>query len=159
MTSGRGGGVAVYLHDAVSYSRRPDLESEQLNDLWVEIKFPSSKGMLLGTIYRPPYNANTSNWCQLMEHTLEPAQSENKEIIMMGAINIHFAGGVACNDEWQSVVESFQLTQVITSPTRVTMTTKTPIYHIYTTHPEHVRASKVGFLSARDHHPEIMLNN
>ena len=54
-------------------------------------------------------------------------------------------------------MESSQLTQVITSPTRVTVTTETLIYHMYTTHPEHVRASNVGFLSASDHHPVIML--
>ena len=57
-TTGRGGGVVVYLHDVVPYSRRPDLESEQLEALRVEIKFPCSKGMLLGTIYRPQDNAN-----------------------------------------------------------------------------------------------------
>ena len=54
-----------------------------------------------------------SNRCQLMEHILEAAQKEDKDIIMMNDINIHFAGGVACSDELQSVVESFHLTQVI----------------------------------------------
>ena len=77
-----------------------------------------------------------------MEHTLEAAQKEDKDIIMMDDINIHFAGGVACSDELQYVVESFQLTQVITSPTRVT-TTETLIDHIYTTHPEHVHPTKL----------------
>ena len=75
----------------------------------------------------------------------------------MGDININFEGGVACNDQWQPVVDSLQLTQVITSPTRVTATTETIIDHIYTTHPQHVRASKVGLLSASDHFPVIMI--
>ena len=56
MSTGRGGGVAVYLHDSVPYTRRHDLEKDQLEDLWVEIKFTCSIGILLGTIYRKPDN-------------------------------------------------------------------------------------------------------
>ena len=65
--------------------------------------------------------------------------------------------GVVTNDKWRGVVDTFQLTQVITSPTRVTATTDTLIDHIYTTHPQHVRASKVGVLPASDHLPVVML--
>lgn len=54
-STGRGGGVAVYLHDSVPYNRRHDLEKDQLEDLWVEIKFPCSTGILLGTVYRQWY--------------------------------------------------------------------------------------------------------
>ena len=64
----------------------------------------------------------------------------------MGDININFVNGVVTNEEW-----------VITSPTRVTATTDTLIDHIYTTHPQHVRASKVGVLSASDHLPVVIL--
>ena len=98
-----------------------------------------------------------TTWCASMQQTLESAQDEDKEIIVMGDINKHFEGGVSCNDQWQAVVDSLQLTQVITSPTRVTATTETIIDHIYTTHPQHVCASKVGLLSASDHFPVIMI--
>ena len=43
------------------------------------------------------------------------------------------------------------MTQVTGEPTRVTASSETLIDHIYTTHPQHVRASAVGSLSARDH--------
>ena len=36
----------------------------------------------------------------------------------MGDININFEGGVACNDQRRAVVDSLQLTNFITSPTR-----------------------------------------
>ena len=39
----------------------------------------------------------------------------------MGDIN--FVNGVVTNEEWRGVVDAFQLTQVITPPTRVTATT------------------------------------
>ena len=150
-STGRGGGVAVYLHDSVSYNRRHDLEKDQLEDLWVEIKCPCSIGTLLGTVYRPPDNTRIDNWCSLIESTLERIQGDSKETILMGDINTNFVNGVVTNEKWRAVVDTFQLTQVITSPTRVTATTDTLIDHIYTTHPEHVRASKAGVLSASDH--------
>ena len=76
----------------------------------------------------------------------------------MGDININFVNGVIANEKWRGVVDAFQLTQVITLPTRVTATTDTLIDHIYTTHPQHVRARNVGILSARDHLPVAMLS-
>ena len=75
----------------------------------------------------------------------------------MGDININFVNGVVTSEKWRSVVDTFQLTQIITSPTRVTATTDTLIDHIYTTHPQHVRASKVGVLYASDNLLVVML--
>ena len=45
----------------------------------------------------------------------------------MGDININFVNGVVTNEEWRGVVDIFQMTQVITSPTRVTATSDTLI--------------------------------
>ena len=77
---GRGGGVDVYIRDEIPYSRRTDLENEHLEDLWIEIKFPRSKGILLETIYRPPDNASNSitTWRASMQHSLESAHDEDK---------------------------------------------------------------------------------
>jgi exonuclease III len=96
-STGRGGGVAVYLHDSVSYNRRHDLEKDQLEDLWVEIKCPCSIGILLGTVYRHLDNTRSDNWCSLIESTLETTQGESKETILMGDININFVNGVVTN--------------------------------------------------------------
>ena len=42
-------------------------------------------------------------------------------------------------------------------PTRVIAIAETIIDHVYTIHPQHVRASKVDLLSASDHFPVIMI--
>ena len=75
-----------------------------------------------------------------MEQTLETAQLEQKEVIIMGDISIDWLHEQAKEEEWQRVVEAFQMTQVIGEPTPVTASTETLIDHIYTTHPRHVRA-------------------
>ena len=50
----RGGGVGVYLADHLMYSRRFDFESREIETLWIELKFPNTKPILIGTYYRPP---------------------------------------------------------------------------------------------------------
>ena len=144
-STGTGGGVAVYLHDGVPYNRRHDLEKDQLEKLWVQIICPFSIGILLGIAQRSPDNTRSGNCCSLVEFTLEISQGERKETIPMGDINTNVVNGVVTNEKWRDVVDAFQLTLVITSPTRVTATTDTLIDHIYTTHPQHVRASKVVY--------------
>ena len=77
-SGGRGGSVAVYIRDEIPYSRRTDLENEHLEeDLWIEITFPCSKGILLETIYRPPDNASNIITTSI-QRSIESAQDEDK---------------------------------------------------------------------------------
>ena len=52
-THGRGGGVALYLKNCLSYKRRFDLEMPNLELLWCEVILLNSK-ILMGVSYRPP---------------------------------------------------------------------------------------------------------
>ncbi len=36
--SGKGGGVAVYISDQMTYNRRLDLETDKIECIWVEMK-------------------------------------------------------------------------------------------------------------------------
>ena len=49
----RGGGVALYVAEHLLYTRRLDLESGNLEFLWVEITANKTK-VLCGVCYRPP---------------------------------------------------------------------------------------------------------
>ena len=84
----QGGGVTVYLCDSVPNHCRCDLESTQLEDLWVEIKFPHTRGLLYYALSTDHWTANMSTWCESMEQTLETVQLEQKEVTIMGDINI-----------------------------------------------------------------------
>ena len=50
----RAGGVVVYISESLPAIRRNDLERANIEGIWTEILQPHAKGILLGTIYRPP---------------------------------------------------------------------------------------------------------
>ena len=46
-SSGKGGGVGVYISTSVPFHRRTDLEDEVIECIWIEILFPKTKSFLL----------------------------------------------------------------------------------------------------------------
>ena len=52
--SGSGGGVGVYINEKLDFIRRNDLESDQIESIWIEIRIKNSKNMLLCILYKPP---------------------------------------------------------------------------------------------------------
>ena len=49
-----GGGVALYTRSNISYTRRTDLETDDIECIWVEIKNKQRKPLLVCSVYRPP---------------------------------------------------------------------------------------------------------
>lgn len=81
-SSGRkSGGVAIYISDKIPAVRRCDLEDMALENLWLELMFPKSKGILLGTCYRPP---DDSQFLEIFKLSLERVSREDKETVLQG---------------------------------------------------------------------------
>ena len=54
-SSGRkGGGVAIYVSEKIPAVRRRNLEHTALENLWLELTLPKSKGILVETCFRRP---------------------------------------------------------------------------------------------------------
>lgn len=54
-SSGRkGGGVAIYVSEKIPAVRRRNLEHTALENLWLELTLPKSKGILAETCFRRP---------------------------------------------------------------------------------------------------------
>lgn len=66
-------------------NRKNDLEDENIELLWLEIK-TKNKAMLLGTIYRPP-NSNNKFWDLLEENIDKVIELCYVNIIITGDIN------------------------------------------------------------------------
>lgn len=52
--AGKGVGVAVYIRKGIVWSRRYDLEIDEIEGIWIEIFLPRSKPFLICILYRPP---------------------------------------------------------------------------------------------------------
>ena len=49
-----GGGVGAYIKNGIPYTRRVDLETDDLEIIWLEINFKNCKLFVVGVLYRPP---------------------------------------------------------------------------------------------------------
>ena len=56
-----GGGVGAYIKNGIPYTRRVDLETDDLEIIWLEINFKNCKSFVVGVLYRPPVSSKYSN--------------------------------------------------------------------------------------------------
>ena len=49
----RGGGLLLYIHENVPYKRRIELENNQIESVWIKVRFPNSKSFLLNFLTGP----------------------------------------------------------------------------------------------------------
>ena len=82
---------------------------------------------------------------------LSIAQTSGLEFLLMGDFNIDLKAHT--NNKWLNLINLFDLTQLVTEPTRVTETTDTLIDHVYTAHPENIVRCFTSTLSLSDHFP------
>ena len=82
--TGESGGVAVYIKDTLCWHRRHDLETDDIECIWIELSINNkSRPILLGNIYRPP---DTSlylprDFNEEFEKMLEKINAEEKETL------------------------------------------------------------------------------
>ena len=73
------------------------------------------------------------------------------EILLLGDFNINYA--IEPPQFWANALEEFNLSQVITTPTRVTDKSDTLIDHVYTNKPENICEINVPIVALSDHYP------
>ena len=105
---------------------------------------------LIGYIYRPP-NSN-AEWITRFETMLMEVDIEEKEIIILGDFNIDLLSNrIPC--KWTHLKNIFNMTQVISNPTRVTKSSSTLLDHAYSNIPENIDFISVPKYSVSDHYP------
>ena len=119
--TGKGGGVGTYISDKVNWSRRDDLEDDKIEVMWIELCPNLARGVLIAVIYRlpttPKFLHNNSN--ELLNTMLSNASVENKEIIVLGALNANFLVPSDSKD-LKDIFDIFGFKQMINKPTRIT---------------------------------------
>ena len=49
-----GGGIGAYVREGILYTKRKDLECDNLEMMWLKISFKNAKNFLIAVLYRPP---------------------------------------------------------------------------------------------------------
>ena len=152
--TGEGGGVAVYIKDTLCWHRRQDLETDDIECIWIELSFNNkSRPILLGNIYRPP---DTSlflprDFDEKFETMLEKIDGEEKETLLLGDMNCDFLKK-ASNNLLKHVLSSQGFVQNVKNPTRVTKDSKTLIDVILSNRPQNLPETIVIESGLSDHH-------
>ena len=118
-------GLCIYIKCDIRYTRRKDLESDEVESLWIELQLPG-RSVFIGFIYRNPRDMIV--WEDQFCDMLDSVVSLNKEYLLLGDFNIDL---MFPRHRWNSIISSFNLQQLIKYPTRVTVNSCTLLDHIY----------------------------
>ena len=146
-----GGGLIIYTRSNLACIHRDGLEIRDTEILWLEVKNNKQQPFLLCYCYRPP--SATTEWTEKFEETIERANLEAKEIIVTGDFNFNLLCGTSSSRQWLRTTESFNMSQLVNRPTRVTAISETLIDHVYTNSPENILDVSVPVLGLSDHYP------
>ena len=146
-----GGGVLLYVHQAIPCTERNDLLTGSLENICVEIARPCSKPFLVSTWYRPP-NANRQVFDDF-EIFLRKCDLENKELILLGDLNCDISKSPldAHTRRLQFLLSLYQFDQLINEPTRVTQASATLIDLLITNKKQNIAKAGVIHLGLSDH--------
>ena len=155
----------------LSYNMRNDLSYNilsvfpcKIENIFFKILLPSTKPMIVGTIYRP---SSQNNFLELLNGNMKKINSVNDEIYILRDFNIN----LFLNDfyilEKKNILNSksnpsyvktyhvfctfFGLKQLIEVPTRTTTSSSTVIDHISLSYVERATQSRVIGISLSDH--------
>ena len=77
--------LIVSVKSNLSFSLRIDLETENLETIWFEVKNNKQKPMLISYCYRLP--SSTADWINEIENAIDKASSDQRETILLGDFN------------------------------------------------------------------------
>ena len=145
-----GGGVCIYIRENLAFTRRPDVESDDLEFLAVDLLLPKTKPILIGTCYRPPKDKDY--FSKLEKNILNSPTYMQQESYILGDFNTNVEGKYSSlNKALNGFMNLFNFKQLINEPTRVTVTSSSTIDLILSSDPDRVTQSGVVNIGMSDH--------
>ena len=137
-TTKKGGGIAVFLRNDISFKVRQDLsfdddELDKFDGIFVEIFSENNdKNLVLCVIYRSPSHNSVPAITKRLLTIIEIIRNENKRIIITGDLNIDLLKYQANHHVTKFLDQMLvhNLTPKITRPTRISKHSETLIDHI-----------------------------
>ena len=152
----KGGGIVAYVRHDVAVVRRTDLETPNVEGLWLEINLPNSRGFLVGLFYRPPDSSSyhDNEFMSTFDGMLDLAVEEGREVIITGDFNCDFLPKRATTSyckQFKSILRTQYFSQIINMATRVTKRSSTLLDLIATNFPQNICRSGVVSAGLSDH--------
>ena len=148
---GEGGGELIYVRDSIRTTTHEVLNDTDVESLWVEVKLPKIKSALVCCMYRQPKQISNQHYEAILDN-IEQALSINDNIIILGDLNYDYCiDENLANNPIHYIECLYNMSQLVTSPTRVTKASSTLIDVILTTMPELHQSTQVSKLSLSDH--------
>ena len=129
----RGGEVLVYVPERCRSKRRLDLEDDEIECVWVELRL-NKRTILLGNMYRPP-NAHP-NLLASFEAMMERMAAECRDVVLMGDLNINLLAQSSQSSRHLLITSENNLEQLISEPTRITDHLQTLLAVLFTSSPD-----------------------
>lgn len=137
---GRGGGVSMYIKESVSFSVIDT--DNNIEQLWIKIKM-NKQQFAVGVVYLP----HVSQYCEFLnslEQSISLLLPHYDEVFCLGDFNIDVLDtNSSAFKKLDSILESFNLVQIVNSPTHFTRTAGTIIDLIITTNSDIINNVKV----------------
>lgn len=139
--NGRGGGLGIFIKEFFQYKIILQQINDNLEQLWIRTTILGNR-YAIGVLYRPP----TSNILQsfdALENAMSVVLPECDTVLFAGDLNINLLNDSPGVNHFHNFIESYDLHQLITEPTRFTATTQTLIDVIITSDNLCVNSGKV----------------
>ena len=137
----RHGGVLVYVRDTISARRRQDLEVNDIECIWLELKV-KHKHILFGVFYRPP-NSNAAVLSCIQDSLALAVDTRIKDIVVTGDFNLDYLKS-ASRSKIDNMCMQFGISQLISEPTHYTESSQSIIDLFFVSSPNLVSICGVG---------------
>ena len=150
------GGVAFYVLNNLKFNKREDLEfnSDNSENLLIEVNLTKSKVFIIGVIYRHPTSSLTKFQEQFLL-TLNKLANDKLDFVICGDYNIDLLKHKikqTVNDHIHAV-HSEGCFNIINKPTRTTGTHATLFDHVYTNVSQNILSRGILTFEISDHLP------
>ena len=110
-------GLLFYVADRLKVTRRSDLEMDDIELIWLELRERATRRALFGAAYHPP-DSDTS-FMENFSDILFRARMEDKEITILGDLNCDFLKSASHTAQLLAILVENNLQQLIDKPTRI----------------------------------------
>lgn len=147
-----GGGVCLYVRNSHNYRIRADLVPDDLEAVCIEIIKPNSKPFIVCSVYRP-FITSPRDFFESFENFVKKLDDLAIEFHLLGDLNGNMLAEVPKQEAkiLKRIYQNYQLSQLITKPTRITKSSKSLLDHYVTNAPEKIAKTDVIQTGMSDH--------